>query len=151
MEGKKKESLWAILISLAGCAYILYQTLGVSVVEKTIIDFLVITIVVPAVVLIISGALLGRKNKLIKSLPCLLIVSVLVFGVSIFSTVYCYETEMIFEMLKNTRTANNVVLEINDSITFGTVIQQALICLVCAFIGNGIGNKTVGVLKAIRN
>lgn len=151
MEGKKKECLWAILISLVGCVYILYQTLGVSVTEKTIIDFLVTTMVVPAVVLIISGVLLGRKNKLMQSLPCLLLVSVLVFGASIFSTAYCYNTEAVFEMLKNTQTANNVVLEINESITFGTVVQQALVCLVCACIGNGIGNKTVGVLKAIRN
>ncbi len=151
MEGKKKESLWAILVSVVGCAYILFQTLAVSIAEKTIIDFLIVTMVVPAVVLIISGILLGRKNKLMQSLPCLLLVSVIVFGASIFSTVYSYQTGNIFEMLKNTQTANNIVLEINEHITFGTVIQQAMICLACACIGNGIGNKTVGVLKAIRN
>lgn len=150
-KGKNKEMLWAIIVSVIGCAYILFQTLGNTITEKTIIDFLVITMAVPAIVLIISGILLGRKNKLMHSLPCLLIVAAIVFGASIFSMTYLYNTGYVFEMLENTKTTDNIVLEINESITLGTVIQQAMVCMVCACIGNGIGNKTVGILKTIKN
>ncbi len=151
MENKKKEIVGAIIVSVVGCAYILFQTLGASIAEKTIIDFLVITMAVPAAVLIVCGVLLGRKRKLMQSLPWLLLVSVLIFGASVFSMTYLYHTGYVFDMLQNTQTADNIVLDINDTITFGTVVQQALVCLVCACIGNGIGSKTVGILKAIKN
>ena len=126
MEGKKKETLWAMVVSIAGCAYILFQTLGGAAAEKTIIDFLITTTVVPAVVLVICGLLLGRKNKLMQSLPWLLLVSVIVFAASAFSMTHLYQTGTVFEMLKNTQTADSITLEINETITLGTIVQQAL-------------------------
>lgn len=151
MKDKKKALIGAILVSVLGCAYILLQTFSASVTEKTIIDFLVLTMVVPAIVLVIGGVLLGRQNKLGKSMPYLLLVSLIVFGASVLSMTYLYQTGYVFEMLQNTQTADNIALSINESITMGTVVQQALVCLVCACIGNTIGNKTVGILNKIKN
>lgn len=151
MKSKKKELLWSAMIGLAGVIYILINTFMVSVADKNILDFLVTTMLVPAIALVICGMIMGRKNTLLQALPYLLIVTIALFGASIVSMFYMYHTGYVFEMLNNTKTTGNVMLDINDSITFGTVVQQGLICLVCACVGNGIGSKTAGALSKIRN
>lgn len=148
---KKKAILWAVIISVAGCAYILFQTLGVPAEGKTIMDFMGITTIIPIVVLVVSGIILGRENKLKQSWPYLLLVTVVVCGASVFSMTYLYNAGHVFEMLQNTQVSDGVSLNINDKITAGTIVQQAVICLACAFIGNGIGGKTVGILNKIKN
>lgn len=146
-----KEVLWSLIIGVAGSGLILFQTLAGNLADKTIIDFFVITMIIPAAVLLVSGMLMGRKNKLGKILPYFLVVTAMVFGVTVFSMFHMYESGAIWEMLANTKTSENIVLEINDSVTMGTVMQQVLICVVCTWLGTTMGSKMDGMLSKIRN
>ncbi|MBR6628027.1 MAG: hypothetical protein IKL04_08640 [Lachnospiraceae bacterium] len=146
-----KEVLWSLITGVAGSALILFQTLAGNPAHKTIVDFFVITMIVPVVTLLISGMLMGRKNKLGKILPYFLIVTASVFGVTVFSMFHMYESGAIWEMLANTKTSDNIVLEINNSVTMGTVMQQLLICAVCTWLGTTMGGKMDGMLSKIRN
>lgn len=151
MKKFSKEILWSFIVGIMGGALILFQALGGNLANKTIIDFFVITMIIPAVVLIICGLIIGRKNTLAKILPYFLIVTGIVFGATLFSMIHIYESGAILDMLANTKTSENIVLEINDSITFGTVMQQALVCIVCAWLGTMLGKKIDGILSKVRN
>lgn len=150
MKKRKKDIITAIIACLIAIIYVVYNTIGVALEQKDIMHFMCTTIVVPALILICYGVLAGKGKTLIQSLPQISVVSLIVFIISCLSMYYMYHTGVIFDMLQNTVTSGNVVLNINDSITLGTIVQQALIFLVCACIGCGVGNKTSAILEKVR-
>lgn len=150
MRTKRGLFLSAVFCLLA-IAYVTFNTIGVSLTEKDIMHFMYTTIIVPAVLLLFYGILLGRKSTMIKVLPQISITTLVIFIASCLSMIYMYRTGYIFDMLENTITADNVVLNINESITLGTIVQQVLIFLVCTCLGCGIGSKTESILNKIKN
>lgn len=150
-KNKKKEIILAVVVCMLTVAYVVYNTLGVNLGEKSIMHFMTTTIGGPALILLVYGIITGKNKKLVQVFPQLLTVSLVVFSVSCASMFYMYHTEYIFQMLNNTATSENIVLNINESITVGTIVQQALIFLVCSCIGSGIGNKIIALLNKIKN
>lgn len=151
VKDKKNDLIFGLIASLLTIIYVAYNTIGVDLWKQDIIHFMTTTIVVPAIILIVYGIVVGKGKKLTKVLPSLFAVSLVAFAVSCASMFYMYHTEVIFQMLNNTATSGNIVLNINDSITIGTVVQQALIFLVCACVGSVIGNKSMTLFNKIRN
>jgi hypothetical protein len=139
---KKINILFSMIITVLGIIYILSNTFGTIVLKENIIDFLITTIVVPAIVLILCGIIMGRKLPIRNVLITLVPITIIMFGVSVLSMIYIYHTGNIYIMLDNTVTLEGVDLIINDTVTFGTIVQQLLICCVCTYIGVWIGNKT---------
>lgn len=152
MDSKKKKGFaLSIAVCLITIAYIGFSTVGISLEGKDIMHFMFTTIIVPALVLLCYGIIVGRKYTLLQSIPQISVTTLIVFAASCLSMVYMYHTGDVFDMLQNTVTADQVVLDINDSITLGTVVQQALIFLVCACVGSGIGSKSAAILSKIKN
>ncbi len=147
----KKGLFLSIVFCLLAIAYVIFNTIGVSLTEKDIMHFMCTTIIVPAVLLLVYGILLGRGSTMIEVLPQISITTLVIFVVSSLSMFYMYNKGYIFDMLKNTITADNVILNINESITLGTVVQQALIFLVCTCLGCGFGSKLGVILSKIKN
>lgn len=150
-KNNKKELITGVLACLIAGVYIIYNTIGIRLAQKDIMHFMCTTIIVPALILIVYGMVVGKGKTLLQSLPQISMVSLIVFIASCFSMYYMYHTGVIFEMLQNTTTSGDVVLNINDSITLGTIVQQALIFLVCACIGSGVANKVSEILVKIKN
>lgn len=150
-QSKKKTIMFAVAACLLTAIYVVYNTIGVDLGQKTIMHFMTTTIAGPAVILIVYGILVGKGKKLVQVFPQLFGVSLVVFIISCTSMFYMYHTEYIFQMLNNTATNGNIVLNINESITIGTVVQQALIFLVCSCVGSGIGNKAIALLDKVKN
>lgn len=151
MKKNKKDIISGIVVCLIAVVYVVYNTMGVSLAQKDIMHFMCTTIVVPALILLCYGILVGKDKTLFQSLPQIIVVSLIVFISSCLSMYYMYHTGVIFNMLQNTVTSGDVVLNINDSITLGTIVQQALIFLVCTCIGSGVGNKASVILKKVKN
>lgn len=151
MKDKAKEIILLATVVLVGIGYIAYNTLAVDLTQKDIMYFMSTTMLVPASILLLYGLLAGRNNKILKTVPGIIVVSAVVCAASVGSMYYMYDSGVIMDMLANTSTGEGVVLNINDSITVGTVIQMALILIVSACIGSGIGSKLTGLLKKARN
>lgn len=150
-KGFNKELLISIIGGLGVVGYIMFNTFAASLAGKDILYFLQITIIVPAIFLVAYGIYVGRKKTFMEALPKISIMTIIIFLASCISMVYLYQGGYVFTMLDNTSTSGNVVLDINSSITMGTVVQQILIFLVCACIGSSIGNKSSLILKKIKN
>lgn len=151
MKNRKKDIMISVIVAALAIVYILYNTFGVVLAEKDILHFMGTTVVVPAVILIVYGILMGKDNQLSKVMVKASVPVIIVFAMSCVSMLYMYHTGDVFTMLANTVTGENVSLNINESITFGTVIQQALIFAVCVMLGGVIGKKFSGVVERIRN
>lgn len=151
MKEKSKEIILAIAIAIVGIAYIGYNTLVVDLAQKDIMHFLATTMLVPAIILLAYGLLAGRNHKMIQTVPGILVVAAVVCAASIGSMYYMYDSGLIMNMIANTATGDGIVLDINDSITVGTIVQIALIYIVAACFGSAIGGKLTGLFKKIKN
>ena len=145
------ERIVSIFIGVAALVYMGYSTFGINLAEKDIMYFMYIVLIIPVVIVTVFGIYIGRGKTIIQSLPKLSIVGIAVFIGSCVSMLYMYNTGYVFEMLSNTATESSIVLNINDSVTLGTVIQQGLIFLVCGCIGTLVGNKSSKILQKVKN
>jgi|GEM_PF-4943212 len=153
MENKKfnKETLISIIAGSGIIGYIIFNTFFVSLAQKDIMYFLQVTLIIPAIFLIVYGIYVGRNKGFMQALPKIILMTAITFIVSCVSMVYIYKEEYIFTMLDNTATSDSIALSINSSVTLGTVVQQILIFLVCGCIGSQLGHKVPLLFKKVKN
>lgn len=151
MRKKKNQIIVGSITCLAEIGILLAGTLGVSLSEKNIFYFWGLTMLIPALFAVVYGIVISKKNKMSEVIWKIIPVTIILAASACSSMFYMYHGGYISDMVINTKTGNGVVLNVNDSISIGSVIQMILVLFVCALAGSAVGNKLTGMMSKIRN